>query len=63
VVSSEGNLERRVVWVTSAFSQVDCHRALLNSVFSVFFPDIYRLLADPHTKRATLQEMRESFLL
>jgi hypothetical protein len=63
VVSSEGDLERRVVWVTSAFSQVDCHRALLNSVLTVFFPDILRLLVDPHAKRATPQEMRESFLL
>jgi hypothetical protein len=63
VVYGEGDLERRVVWVTLAFSQVDCHRALLNSILAVFFPYILRLLADPHAKYATPQEMRESFLL
>jgi hypothetical protein len=39
-VASSGGLERRVVWVASAFSQVDCHRALLDSIFAVFLPDI-----------------------
>jgi hypothetical protein len=38
-----------VVWVTSAFSQVDRHRALLHSIFALFLPDIFGLLADPHT--------------
>jgi hypothetical protein len=52
-VSSEGDLERRVIWVVSAFSQVDCHRAFLNSTLTVFFPDVLRLLADPHANRAT----------
>jgi hypothetical protein len=52
-VSSGGDLEGRVIWVVSAFSQVDCHRAFLNSVLAVFFLDILRLLADPHAKRAT----------
>jgi hypothetical protein len=43
-------LERRVVWVVSAFSQVDCHRALLHSILEIFLPDIFWLLADPHVK-------------
>ena len=47
-VPDEGDLEGRVVWVVSAFSQVDCHRALLYSIFAVFLPDIFGLLADPH---------------
>jgi hypothetical protein len=42
-----------VVWVASVFSQVDRHRALLYSIFAVFLPDIFRLLADPHSQRAT----------
>jgi hypothetical protein len=62
-VSGEGDLERRVVRVASAFSQVDCHRALLSSILVVFLPDVLRLLADPHAKRTTPQEMRESFHL
>jgi hypothetical protein len=41
-------LEGRVVWVTSAFSQVDRHRALLHSIFAVFLLDIFWLFADPH---------------
>jgi hypothetical protein len=47
-VPDEGNLEGRVVWVVPAFSQVDCHRALLYSIFAVLLPDIFGLLADPH---------------
>jgi hypothetical protein len=62
-VSSGSDLEGRVIWVVSAFSQVDCHRAFLNSVLVVFLLDILRLLADPHAKRATLKKMRESFHL
>jgi hypothetical protein len=53
-VSSGGDLEGRVIWVVSAFSQVDCHGAFLNSIFVVFLPDVLRLVADPHVKRATL---------
>jgi hypothetical protein len=53
-VSSEGDLERRVIWAVLAFSQVDCHITFLNSILAVFFPDILRLLADPHAKHATL---------
>jgi hypothetical protein len=52
-VSSEGDLERRVIWVVSAFSQVDCHRAFLSSILAIFFPDVLQLLVDPHAKRAT----------
>jgi hypothetical protein len=62
-VSGEGDLERRVIRVASAFSQVDCHRELLSSILVVFFLDVLRLLADSHAKRATPQEMRESFHL
>jgi hypothetical protein len=62
-VSSEGDLEGRVVRVASAFSQIDCHRELLSSILVVFFLDVLQLLADPHAKRATPQEMRESFHL
>jgi hypothetical protein len=62
-VSGEGDLERRVVRLVLVFSQVDCHRALLSSILVVFFPDVLRFLADPHAKRATPQEMRESFHL
>jgi hypothetical protein len=62
-VYSGSDLEGRVIWVVSAFSQVDYHRALLNSVLAVFFPDILRLLVDPHAKRATSQKVRESFHL
>jgi hypothetical protein len=52
-VSSGGDLEGRVIWVVSAFSHVDCHRAFFNSILAVFLPDVLRLLADPHAKRAT----------
>jgi hypothetical protein len=62
-VSDEGDLKRRVVRIVSAFSKVDCHRALLSSILVVFFPDVLRLLADPHAKRATPQKVRESFHL
>jgi hypothetical protein len=47
-VPDEGDLEGRVVWVASAFSQVNRHRALLYSIFAVFLPDIFELLTDPH---------------
>jgi hypothetical protein len=62
-VSSGGDLKGRVIWVVLAFSQVDCHRAFLNPVLVVFFPDILQLLADPHAKRTTLTKVRESFHL
>jgi hypothetical protein len=62
-MSSGGDLEGGVIWVVSAFSQVDCHGAFLNPVLAVFFPDVFRLLADPHAKRATPQKVRESFHL
>jgi hypothetical protein len=52
-VPSGGDLEGRVIWVVSAFSQVDCHRASLNFALAVIFPDVLRLLADPNAKRAT----------
>jgi hypothetical protein len=54
-VPSGGDLEGRVIWVVSAFSQVGCHRAFLNSVRTVILPDVLQLLADPHEKRATPQ--------
>jgi hypothetical protein len=63
VVASSGDLKGRVIWVVSAFSQVDCHRAFLNPVLAVFFPDILWLLADPHAKRVALKKVRESFHL
>ena len=62
-MSGEGDLERRVVRVVSAFSQVDCHRALLNPILVVFLPDILRLLMYPHAKRTTPKKVRESFHL
>jgi hypothetical protein len=62
-VASSGDLKGRVIWVVSAFSQVDCHRAFLNPVLVVFFPDILWLLANPHTKRASPKKVRESFHL
>jgi hypothetical protein len=62
-VSSGGDLEGRVIWVVSAFSQVDCHITFLNPILAVFFPDVLRLLVDPHAKRATPQKVRESFHL
>jgi hypothetical protein len=60
-VSSGGDLEGRVIWVVSAFSQVDFYRAFFNPVLAVFFPDILWLLADPHAKHVTLKKVRESF--
>ena len=62
-VASSGDLKGRVIWVVSAFSQVDCHRAFFNPVLAVFLLDILRLLADPHAKRTTLKKVRESFHL
>jgi hypothetical protein len=62
-VSSGGDLEGRVIWVVSAFSQVDCHRAFLNPVFVVFFPNILWLLVDPYAKRVAPKKVRESFHL
>jgi hypothetical protein len=52
-----------VIWVVSAFSQVDCYRAFLNPVLTTFFLDVLQLLADPYAKRATPKEVRESFHL
>jgi hypothetical protein len=62
-VASSGDLERRVVWVASAFSQVDCHRALLDPILVVFLPHILWLLADSHAKRITPKKVRKSFHL
>jgi hypothetical protein len=62
-MASSGDLKGRLIWVASAFSQVDCHRAFLNPVLAVFLPDILRLLADPHAKRTTPKKVRESFHL
>jgi hypothetical protein len=62
-VASSGDLKGRVIWVASAFSRVDCHRAFLNPVLTVFLPDILWLLADPHAKRTTPKKVRESFHL
>jgi hypothetical protein len=62
-VANSGDLEGRVIWVALAFSKVDCHRALLNSILAVFHQDILWLLADPHAKRATPKEVRKSFHL
>jgi hypothetical protein len=63
VVASSGDLKGRVIWVLSAFSQVDCHKAFLNPVLAVFFLDILWLLADPHAKRVAPKKVRESFHL
>jgi hypothetical protein len=46
-VPDEGNLEGMVVWVVSAFCQVDRHRSLFYSIFTILLPDIFGLLADP----------------
>ena len=62
-VASSGDLKGRVIRVALALSQVDCHRAFLNPVLVVFFPDILRLLADPHAKRTTPKKVKESFYL
>jgi hypothetical protein len=58
-VSSSGDLEGRVIWVVSALPQVDYHRAFLIPVLAVLFPDIIRVLADPHAKRAALKKVRD----
>jgi hypothetical protein len=63
IVSSGSDLEGRVIWVVPAFPQVDCHRAFLNPVLAIFFPDILWLLADPHAKRTAPKKVRESFHL
>jgi hypothetical protein len=57
------DLERWVVWVASTFPQVDCHGALIESIFSVFFLDILQLLVNSQAKRKTLKKVRESFYL
>jgi hypothetical protein len=62
-VPDESNLEGRVVWVVPAFSQVDCHRALFHSIFTVLLPDIFGLLADPQAQRAAPKKVRKAFLL
>jgi hypothetical protein len=62
-MASSSDLKGRVIWVVSAFSQVDYHRAFLNPILAVFFPDILRLLEDPHAKRAAPKKVRESFHL
>jgi hypothetical protein len=62
-VASSSDLKGRVIWVASAFSQVDCHRAFLNPVLMVFFPDLLWLLADPHVEHAAPKKVRESFHL
>jgi hypothetical protein len=58
-VSGESDLERRMVRVVSAFSQVNCHRALLHPILEIFLLDIFWLLADPHAKRTTSQQIWE----
>jgi hypothetical protein len=62
-VASSGDLKGRVIWVASAFSQGDCHRAFLNPVLVVFLLDILQLLVDPHAKRIAPKKVRESFHL
>ena len=62
-VPDEGNLERRVVWVVPAFSQVDRHRAFFHSIFTVLFPDVFGLLADPQAQCAASKKVRKAFLL
>jgi hypothetical protein len=58
-VSGESDLERGMVRIVSAFSQVDCHRALLHSILEVLLLDIFWLLADSQAKRTTSQQMWE----
>jgi hypothetical protein len=60
-ISGKSDLEGRMVWIVSAFSQVDCHRAFLHSALDILRPDVFRLLADSHVKRTTSQEMWEPF--
>jgi hypothetical protein len=62
-VVSSGDLKGRVIWVASALSQVDSHRAFLNPVLMVFLSDIIQLLTDPHAKRTTPKKVREFFHL
>jgi hypothetical protein len=62
-VASSGDLKGRVIWVALAFYQVDCHRALLDSILAVFLLDILWLLEDPHAKRTTPKKVRKSFHL
>jgi hypothetical protein len=52
-----------MVWIVSAFSQVDCHRAFLHSALKILLPDVFRLLADSHAKRTTSQKVWKSFHL
>jgi hypothetical protein len=63
VVASSGDLKARVVWVASAFSEVDCHRALLDSILVVFLPYILWLLADSHAKCTTSKKVKKPFHL
>ena len=62
-VASGGDLERWVVWIASAFPEVDYHGALLNSIFLVLLPGILWLLADSQAKRTTSKKVREPFYL
>jgi hypothetical protein len=62
-VPDESNLEGRVVWVVPAFSQVDRHRALFHSIFTVLLPDIFGLLTDPQAQRVASKKVRKAFLL
>jgi hypothetical protein len=62
-VSGKGDLEGRMVWIVSAFSQVDCHRAFLHSALEILLPDVFRLLAESHAKGTTSQKMWEPFHL
>jgi hypothetical protein len=62
-VSGESDLERRMVRIVSAFSQVDCHRAFFHIILEILLPDIFWLLADSHAKRTTSQQVSEPFHL
>jgi hypothetical protein len=42
-VSGESDLERRMVRIVSALSQVDCHRALFHPILEILVPDIFWL--------------------
>ena len=59
-VPDESNLEGRVVWVVPALSQVDRHRALFHSIFTVLFLDIFGLLADPQAQCAASKKVRKA---
>jgi hypothetical protein len=63
VVASSGDLKERVIWVASAFSQVNYHRAFIDSILVAFLPDILWLLANPRAKRTTPKKVRKSFHL